>query len=212
MKRGLSSVLYGVLALALVQLFFVGLGWVIQAPQEGLNERAERFALNWVRVQPEPELETLRPPPPPPPPPELTPPEPVQSSQQAPTDAQLSDLNQVSQVGVPALDVELPAAAFPGLNVTQGPQQAMPVHREQPQYPRQALARRIEGWVELVFEVDDQGRVIAESVQVIDAQPEGVFDRAARRAIVRWRFADGELGQQRLLRQRLEFQLDGGHG
>ena len=55
-----------------------------------------------------------------------------------------------------------------------------------PQYPRNALSRGIEGWVDIVFGVDERGLV--RDVKVRDADPPGLFDRAAIAGAERWRF------------------------
>jgi protein TonB len=111
---------------------------------------------------------------------------------------------------LPDLNMDMGSGDFPELDSNLVQANVAPVHRVQPQYPRRALARRLEGWVELVFEVDSRGQVQPETIRVVAAQPEGVFDRAARRAIARWRFSSDELGSTGAqLRQRLEFRLEG---
>ncbi|SFX17901.1 TonB family protein [Marinospirillum alkaliphilum] len=198
------------LAAGLSISLFAGLGWIIQSPVGGSAEAPQRFAMNWVQLTPEPDLEVLRPPPPPPPPeaPSVMP-EMASTSSAAATSAAIPsrlDMN------LPALDMGM---ADPGLPSLQGlggmGQSEMPVYRENPQYPRQALVHRLEGWVELSFEVDARGQVIPDSIEVIAAEPEQVFDRAARRALARWRFAAHEMnaGGSRRLQQRLEFRLEG---
>lgn len=197
------------LALSLSLLVFVGLGWIIQSPVDSISNKQQRFAMNWVQLSAEPEVETLRPPPPPPPP-EVSSIQPQPAAPAARAASSASHL-QGMDMPLPAIDSGLDMAA-PDLQGTGIDGQAeMPVYREAPQYPRQALARRMEGWVELVFEVDQQGQVIPESIRVIDAEPAHVFDRAARRAITRWRFAAYEMRgkQSRELRQRLEFRMEG---
>ncbi|WP_404414748.1 TonB family protein [Marinospirillum sp.] len=197
------------LAFAGVLAFFLGLGWVIQSPEGDARARPERVSLHWAQVEPEPEVEKLQPPPPPPPP------EPTQA--QASSEVQASstpvsalDSDFVIENPLPDLNMDMGSGDFPELDSNLTQVSAAPVHRVQPQYPRRALARRLEGWVELVFEVDSQGRVQPETIRVVAAQPEGVFDRAARRAIARWRFASDELGRTGAqLRQRLEFRLEG---
>lgn len=198
----------GPLAFAGVVTLFLGLGWIIQAPDGDPGARPERISLNWAQVEPEPEVETLQPRPPPPP--ELTQPE--TASQVEPSAAEVAALDSdfVIEAELPDLDMNLGSGDFPDLNPNLAQVSAAPVHREQPHYPRRALARRIEGWVELAFEVDAQGHVQVETIRVLAAEPEGVFDRAARRAIARWRFATDELGSSGAqLRQRLEFRLEG---
>ena len=44
----------------------------------------------------------------------------------------------------------------------------------------------MEGWVKLSFSVDDNGR--ARSIEVLDASPTQIFNRAAEKALRKWRF------------------------
>jgi protein TonB len=62
----------------------------------------------------------------------------------------------------------------------------MPVSRTPPQYPYQATRRRIEGWVRVSFLVTETGSV--EDVVLLESEPEGIFDRAAVRAVSKWKF------------------------
>ncbi len=55
-----------------------------------------------------------------------------------------------------------------------------------PVYPPAALHNRIEGWVELMFTITETGAV--RDVEVVDAQPRGVFEAAATQAVGNWRF------------------------
>lgn len=61
------------------------------------------------------------------------------------------------------------------------------VRDAEPRYPARALTRRVEGRVELSFTVLPDGSV--SDVQVVQAEPAGVFDRSAVDAAQRWRFA-----------------------
>lgn len=69
-----------------------------------------------------------------------------------------------------------------------------PLVRVPPEYPMSALSRRIEGFVILSFTVTETGSVI--DAEVLRAEPEGVFDRAALRAVSRFKyqpqFVDGK--------------------
>jgi protein TonB len=56
----------------------------------------------------------------------------------------------------------------------------------EPTYPRNALTRRVAGWVEVAFTVDTSGRT--RDVRVINADPPGIFEKAALAAVNRWRF------------------------
>ena len=63
---------------------------------------------------------------------------------------------------------------------------AMPLSRPPPLYPYNAERKGVEGWVKLSFLVTEHGRVI--DAVVIDAEPSGVFERAALTAVDKWKF------------------------
>jgi len=55
-----------------------------------------------------------------------------------------------------------------------------------PKYPRAAQRRNLSGWVDVVFTVAMDGSV--KDINVRSADPEGVFDDAALRAVEKWEF------------------------
>jgi TonB family protein len=55
-----------------------------------------------------------------------------------------------------------------------------------PVYPAQALRDGTRGWVELEFTIAPNGTV--RDIQVVSAEPRGVFDSAASNAVAAWRF------------------------
>ena len=55
-----------------------------------------------------------------------------------------------------------------------------------PEYPQRALARGVEGWVLVSFTIAASGAVA--DPMVVDADPPGVFDAAALRAVMRYRY------------------------
>ncbi|WP_198264969.1 energy transducer TonB [sulfur-oxidizing endosymbiont of Gigantopelta aegis] len=55
-----------------------------------------------------------------------------------------------------------------------------------PIYPSRAARIGIEGWVKMEILINQSGRV--ESVKVLAAKPENIFNRAAIKAMKRWRF------------------------
>jgi protein TonB len=59
-----------------------------------------------------------------------------------------------------------------------------------PDYPPQARRRKVEGFVELEFRVATSGN--AEDIRVLRSEPEGLFDRNAVRALMRWKFKPAE--------------------
>jgi protein TonB len=62
----------------------------------------------------------------------------------------------------------------------------IPLVRINPDYPQRALSRGLEGWVQVQFTITPIGTV--KDAIVVDAEPEGVFDDAALKAIARWRY------------------------
>lgn len=67
-----------------------------------------------------------------------------------------------------------------------------PVRREGPQpvFPAALLQQRIEGWAEVEYDLDAEGKVLNERVTA--AMPRGEFENAALAAVRAWRGAPGE--------------------
>jgi TonB family protein len=89
-------------------------------------------------------------------------------------------------------------------------QQALvPLNRVNPNYPRRALARGIEGWVELQFTIDETGAVI--DPVVVASSPQDVFDNATINAVSRWRYnpkiEDGVATERAGVRTKVRFLL-----
>jgi len=61
-----------------------------------------------------------------------------------------------------------------------------PVSTPEPAYPPAAFRDGVEGWVELDYTVTEQGTV--RDVEVVSAEPGGVFDAAAVAAVAAWRY------------------------
>ena len=62
----------------------------------------------------------------------------------------------------------------------------IPLVRVNPDYPQSAIRRQLEGWVQVQFTITAAGTV--KDAIVVDAMPKDVFDDAALKAIVRWRY------------------------
>lgn len=80
-----------------------------------------------------------------------------------------------------------------------------------PDYPQAAIRREIEGWVDIRFDVNPLGRV--ENLQVVAAQPEGVFEKSVLQAAQHWRYqprmnANGEADYSYGMTKRLVFELE----
>ena len=57
-----------------------------------------------------------------------------------------------------------------------------------PQYPTRAAQRGIQGWCLVSFTVDGLGNVVEETIEVVDAEPQSIFDRSSERAAARFKF------------------------
>ncbi|RMB02682.1 energy transducer TonB [Eilatimonas milleporae] len=64
----------------------------------------------------------------------------------------------------------------------------LPLVRVQPQYPRRAQERGIEGYVIVSLTVNEDGTVPTESIEIIEADPKGYFERAARAAAGKFKY------------------------
>jgi protein TonB len=80
-----------------------------------------------------------------------------------------------------------------------------PTVRVNPQYPRRALLRKIEGYVVVGFTIQPDGTTTA--LEILDAEPKGVFDRSALEAVRRWRFEPQV--EPRVDSTKFEFELSG---
>ncbi|MFD2437791.1 energy transducer TonB [Modicisalibacter luteus] len=154
------------------------------APQE-----MELPELTEIKPQPEP---TPRPEPRPEPAPEPKPVSAPSSQPQSTPTESLVDSGQAS------------TAASAASGEVASPQ---PTRRVPPEYPRRALRRGIEGYVEVRFTIQPNGRVDQGSLRVVEARPRNVFERAAMRAIADWHFPTASAPRE--ARQRLEFKLEG---
>ena len=86
----------------------------------------------------------------------------------------------------------------------------IPLVRINPDYPPRAQTRGIEGYVIVQFTITATGTV--KDAIVVEAQPRGMFDDAALKAIARWRYnpkVEAGVAVERVgIRTRLTFQLE----
>ena len=87
----------------------------------------------------------------------------------------------------------------------------VPSVRVPPQYPTSAARRGVEGYVDLQFDVSTTGAT--DNIIVLAANPQGVFEKAAVKAVARWKYTPIQQAGTPIvyhgLRHRLTFALDG---
>ncbi|MBT3813087.1 MAG: TonB family protein [Gammaproteobacteria bacterium] len=121
----------------------------------------------------------------------------------------------IPDMDMPNLDIPIQNSSFgssvlTGLQVGKGQisTHVIPLVRIQPTYPMRAANRRIEGWVKVEFTITKEGTV--KDAVVVASQPSSIFNRAALKAIKRWKFKPhivaGEAVEQRAA-QILKFDL-----
>ena len=94
--------------------------------------------------------------------------------------ASSSSIGDVSfSVDMPDIDIDMGGSIHIARELT-------PLVRIPANYPVSALTKRIEGFVEMRFTVTETGSVA--NPEVLRASPPGVFDRAARRAVLKWKY------------------------
>lgn len=166
--------------------------------------------LDFIQVD-EDELENIkkRTPPPEPEPPKKPPPPPKMTVENPDRPAQ-----QMPNIEMPRISLGLTSGSGPYLGKwSAGDPTAegdiIPIVRIEPQFPREALLKGIEGWVEIEFTIEPDGSV--SNPRVVDANPPRIFNRNAIRAIFKWKFkpriVDGK-PVARQARQRMDFTLD----
>lgn len=127
---------------------------------------------------------------------------------------------QDNNVAMPDLKMEIPNIANSGVSggpfiggvggaaVAQGDGDLIPLVKIAPRYPRKAAMAKKEGWVKMAFTVTALGTV--KDISVVDAKPRRLFDKAAKRAILKWKFkprvVDGKAVPRKAV-QTIEFKL-----
>jgi len=168
------------------------------------------------------QVDTAAPPPPPPsaevepPPPPETPDEPPPPElSEIPKQLSLSDLDLDlgmggggflggGAIGVDQVGLE-EVAIFDMADLDQRPQA---IARVEPRHPRELLKAKIEGYVVLLFVIDEEGRVMDPRVET-SSHPE--FETAALKALTRWRFKPGTVDGKQVrtfVRQKIDFRIN----
>lgn len=179
------------LALAVASVLALGSLYLMQqlvSQRQAIASKDYDFnVIDFVRLKQDSDVETRqRTRPEPPEPPQEMAPQPVSLSQ--PQTMQPQDM----EFDMPEMDLPTHMTDGPRLGGLMSHQSGaahssiIPMVRIQPQYPRRAVMRGIEGEVVLAFIITPTGTVT--DIEVISATPPGVFERAAKRALMKWKF------------------------
>jgi protein TonB len=194
------------IAIGIVTTF--GLFWVMQALVGMTGELEEGGAsprVEFVRLKRDSTPETKKREPPkrekpdqPPPPPQMN-----MSKAMKPSEA-------VGEIA-PMVDTGVELEKATTLGAGGSSRDVVPLVRVDPDYPPRAKQRGIEGYVDIEFTIGPAGTV--EDPRVIGARPPSVFDRAALRAVRRWRYnpkiENGVAVSRPGIKVRLRFELRG---
>lgn len=198
-----------IIALAIAAVITLGLLFGMQAliksGDSALTEPPQGNVLDFVRLKQEESVQKKERKPKKPPKPEEPPP-PMEQPQMAP---QTADANQSSfDFGT---DISADVSLDGGLALESGDGEYLPIVKVAPVYPRRALQRGIEGYVIVEFTVDKTGAV--KSPIVVEANPEGLFDRAAMDAALKFKYkprvVNGEATEVSGVQNRITFEMNG---
>ncbi|MGK2233416.1 energy transducer TonB [Colwellia polaris] len=108
-------------------------------------------------------------------------------------------------------DVQTDSGLSGGLNLESADGDYLPIVKVAPIYPRRAQSRGIEGYVIVEFTVTKNGSV--RNPLVIESQPEGIFDRAAMDAALKFKYkprvVDGVATEVAGVQNKISFEIDG---
>lgn len=192
------------IALGALTAFF--LLWVMQAlinVEAELREGGGRLSVDYVRLKKDtaPELKKREPPKREKPKQQPPPPEMNMAKAMNPSEA-------VGQIQ-PMLDTSAELEKATSLGAGGSDQDVVPLVRVDPEYPPRAKQRGIEGWVVVEFTISPVGTV--QNAQIVDSDPKYVFDRAALRAVRKWKYnpkiQDGNPVERPGVQVRLRFEI-----
>lgn len=203
MVRFLVSILLG--ATVTFGLFSF-MAYLISGTDRKEEEQLDNIVIEVNTTPPESKAQTKQRVPPPPPPPPKQPPKPVAPEPDTSSDTGGLSFNMPGvNLGGANTNMSAPGAGFSRDG------DATPIVRITPKYPVQAARDGIEGWVKLSFTINEAGGV--EDVEIIDAQPKRIFNKAAKRALKKWKYkpkiVDGKAVRRTGLTVQLDFNMDG---
>jgi len=198
--------------IAIALALFWWMQYMVMNNQQGFKKTDNLHMTEFVRLKQESQIQTKE---------RQVPdkPKPKERPAQPKIQAYAAQVSKVSapDMDIPNLDIPLQTSSFSGsalsgqnIKMSAGSinTNVIPLVRIPPEYPMRAASRRIQGWVKVEFTITIEGTV--DDATVIDAKPNSIFNRAALKAIKRWKFKPliiaGEAQEQRAI-QTLEFKL-----
>ncbi len=177
------------LAAAVSLALFFAMHFMISQGKGDLNKTRDYSVVDFVRLKRDSEIRVKKrvipkkPPLPkePPPPPELQ----VEQNETVAMPNLRMDMPRLSTSGV-AGGPFIGGVGRSGASVGQGDGELIPLVKIAPRYPRKAALAGKEGWVKVEFVVTELGTV--RDVKVLDSKPRRLFDRAAKKAVLKWKF------------------------
>jgi protein TonB len=206
MPQTLSRLFLAMLLAAVVTLgLFFLMQSLIQSGGSALTDAPKGSVLDFVRVKKEEAVQKKdrkpkKPPKPKEPPPDMAPPQMDAPSPESAT----SGMDFGADV---AADISLDG----GLALASGDGEFLPIVRVAAVYPRRALQRGIEGYVDVEFTVSKLGSVT--NPKVTQASPAGIFDQAALDATLKYKYKPRVVNGQPMevsgVEVRVKFELGG---
>lgn len=204
MPQTMTRVFVATLLAAVVTLgLFFLMQSLIQSGGSALTDAPKGSVLDFVRVKKEEaaqkkDRKPKKPPKPEQPPPDMAPPQMDAPSPESATSGM--------DFGA---DVAAELSLDGGLALESGDGEFLPIVRVSAVYPRRALQRGIEGYVDIEFTVSKLGSVT--NPKVMQASPEGIFDQAALDATLKYKYkprvVNGEPMEVSGVEVRVKFEL-----
>ena len=178
---------------------------LIAGGKNALTEAPRGNVLEFIRLKQEEtvqkkERKPQKPPKPQTPPPQMQQPQMAQSNPNA--DAVSTSFS---------ADISADTGLAGGLSLDSSDGDYLPIVKVAPIYPRRAQSRGIEGYVIVEFTVTTNGSV--KDPIVVEASPEGIFDRAAMEAASKFKYkprvVDGTATEVAGVQNKITFQIDG---
>jgi len=204
-RSGARYVIAGVLALSMTFILLWGMQKLITGGNEVMTDPAKGSVLDFIRLKKDEAIvKKERKPQKPAKPKEPPPPMNAPQMQQANPNASAAKSSF-------AADIQTDMGLSGGLSLDSGDGDYLPIVKVAAVYPRRAQSRGIEGFVIVEFVVTKTGSV--SQAKVVQAKPEGIFDRAALDAVAKFKYkprvVDGIAMEVAGVQNKISFEIDG---